>query len=101
MSIETIISSARKRVLSRVSAIISDGRSHATAVRRQLIVETAGRMGDIENCVGDTIKAAMVAQEERSENERAYYAIVEEVLSESLREIGRRKLELLNARKGA
>lgn len=101
MSLETIITNARKRVLSRVAAILDNGPTHARAVRRELIVETAGKGGDLDNALGDLVKAAMVAQEHRSTTERAYYAMCEEVLSEARLELGRRALKLAKEREAA
>ena len=101
MSLETIISTARARVLVRVAAILGHGRAHARAVRRELIIETAGKAGDIDNALGDLVKAAMVAQEHRSPGERAFYAMAEEVLADARQELARRNLERAKAREDA
>lgn len=98
------IAEAAARFTSRIEATVAEitaqGTIFSRKVRRALIIEDAGRNHDIDNCIGDLVKAAMVAKE-ISPAQAAYYQDCIDVIGEARVEISRRQIARMRAEREA
>lgn len=98
-----IIEAARRfsaKTQATVDGILTEGTIFSRRVRRDLIIADVSRNGDMDNCIGDLVTAAMLAQQFDAD-QREYYLMVEQTLGQARIEISKRHTEMLQARGAA
>lgn len=79
-----------------VDGILAEGTIFARRVRRDLIIADVSKNGDMDNCIGDLVKAAMLAQQSHPAS-AAYYRMAEQVLGEARMELSKRHTAILTS----